>query len=312
MAEAQGKLSSWPGVCFVTRGPGASNAAIGLHTAFQDSTPMVLFVGQVAADQRDREAFQELDYRQVFGPGTLGMAKWVGEVQHADRLPEYVARAFHTAMQGRPGPGRAGAARRHADHADRGAGAAAHRAGAGLAGARRVAPAARAPAGGAAPARHCRRPAVERRERACAATLCRELAVAGGLRLSLSGHVRQPPSAVRRRRRHRHQSEARRARARGRPDPGHRRATGRDDDRRLRAPGGAAAAADAGASASGRRRTGPRLCRRPDAAVLAVARRPGARNPGGTGASAVGRLDGRGARRLRKQSGRGRRSSRWT
>ncbi len=104
MAEAQGKLSNWPGVCFVTRGPGASNAAIGLHTAFQDSTPMVLFVGQVASDQRDREAFQELDYRQVFGPGTLGMAKWVGEVQHADRLPEYVARAFHTAMQGRPGP----------------------------------------------------------------------------------------------------------------------------------------------------------------------------------------------------------------
>jgi acetolactate synthase-1/2/3 large subunit len=104
MAEAQGKLSNWPGVCFVTRGPGASNAAIGLHTAFQDSTPMVLFVGQVAADQRDRESFQELDYRQVFGPGTLGMAKWVGEVQHADRLPEYVARAFHTAMQGRPGP----------------------------------------------------------------------------------------------------------------------------------------------------------------------------------------------------------------
>jgi acetolactate synthase-1/2/3 large subunit len=104
MAEAQGKLSGWPGVCFVTRGPGASNAAIGLHTAFQDSTPMMLFIGQVASDQRDREAFQELDYRQVFGPGTLGMAKWVGEVQHADRLPEYVARAFHTAMQGRPGP----------------------------------------------------------------------------------------------------------------------------------------------------------------------------------------------------------------
>ena len=104
MAEAQGKLAHWPGVCFVTRGPGASNAAIGLHTAFQDSTPMVLFIGQVASEQRDREAFQELDYRQVFGPGTLGMAKWVAEVQHADRLPEYVARAFHTAMQGRPGP----------------------------------------------------------------------------------------------------------------------------------------------------------------------------------------------------------------
>jgi len=104
MAEAQGKLSGRPGVCFVTRGPGATNASIGVHTAFQDSTPLVLFVGQVASDQRDREAFQELDYRQFFGPGTLGMAKWAAEVQSADRLPEYVARAFHVALQGRPGP----------------------------------------------------------------------------------------------------------------------------------------------------------------------------------------------------------------
>lgn len=104
MAEAQGKLSGRPGICFVTRGPGATNASIGLHTAFQDSTPMVLFIGQVASDQRDREAFQEVDYRQMFGPGTLGMAKWVGEVHEADRLPEYIARAFHTALQGRPGP----------------------------------------------------------------------------------------------------------------------------------------------------------------------------------------------------------------
>jgi acetolactate synthase-1/2/3 large subunit len=104
MADAQGKLSGRPGICFVTRGPGATNASIGLHTAFQDSTPMILFIGQVASDQRDREAFQEVDYRQMFGPGTLGMAKWVGEVHDADRLPEYVARAFHTAMQGRPGP----------------------------------------------------------------------------------------------------------------------------------------------------------------------------------------------------------------
>ena len=104
MAEAQGKLSGRPGVCFVTRGPGATNASIGLHTAFQDSTPMVLFIGQVASDQRDREAFQEVDYRQMFGPGTLGFAKWVGEVHDADRLPEYVSRAFHTALQGRPGP----------------------------------------------------------------------------------------------------------------------------------------------------------------------------------------------------------------
>jgi len=104
MAEAHGKLTGRPGVCFVTRGPGAANAAVGLHTAFQDSTPMVLFVGQVASDQRDREAFQEVDYRQMFGPGSLGFSKWVGEVHDADRLPEYIARAFHTAMQGRPGP----------------------------------------------------------------------------------------------------------------------------------------------------------------------------------------------------------------
>jgi acetolactate synthase I/II/III large subunit len=104
MAEAHGKLSGRPGICFVTRGPGATNASIGVHTAFQDSTPMILFIGQVASDQRDREAFQEVDYRQMFGPGTLGLAKWVGEVHDADRLPEYVARAFHTAMQGRPGP----------------------------------------------------------------------------------------------------------------------------------------------------------------------------------------------------------------
>ncbi len=104
MADAQGKLSGRPGVCLVTRGPGASNAAVGLHTALQDSTPMVLLVGQVASDQRDREAFQEVDYRQMFGPGTLGMAKWAAQIDSADRVPEYVARAFHTALQGRPGP----------------------------------------------------------------------------------------------------------------------------------------------------------------------------------------------------------------
>jgi acetolactate synthase I/II/III large subunit len=104
MAEAHGKLTGRPGVCFVTRGPGATNASIGVHVAFQDSTPMILLVGQVAAGQRDREAFQEIDYRQMFGPGTLGLAKWVAEVHDADRLPEYVARAFRTAMQGRPGP----------------------------------------------------------------------------------------------------------------------------------------------------------------------------------------------------------------
>lgn len=104
MAEAQGKLTGRPGVLMVTRGPGATNASIGIHSAFQDSTPMVVIIGQVGADFRDREAFQEVDYRQFFGPGTLGMAKWAAEVGDASRLPEYIARAFHTAMQGRPGP----------------------------------------------------------------------------------------------------------------------------------------------------------------------------------------------------------------
>jgi acetolactate synthase-1/2/3 large subunit len=104
MAEAHGKLTGRPGVCFVTRGPGATNASIGVHTAFQDSTPMVLFVGDVASDQRDREAFQEVDYTSFFGPSTKGMAKRVERIDEPDRLPEYVARAFATAINGRPGP----------------------------------------------------------------------------------------------------------------------------------------------------------------------------------------------------------------
>jgi acetolactate synthase-1/2/3 large subunit len=104
MAEAAGKMTNRPGVCFVTRGPGATNASIGVHTAFQDSTPMVLFVGDVASDQRDREAFQEVEYNNFFGPSTKGMAKRVERIDDADRIPEYVARAFATAMNGRPGP----------------------------------------------------------------------------------------------------------------------------------------------------------------------------------------------------------------
>jgi acetolactate synthase-1/2/3 large subunit len=104
MAEAHGKLTGRPGVCFVTRGPGATNASIGVHTAFQDSTPMVLFVGDVASDMRDREAFQEVDYESFFGPSTKGFAKRVERIDDARRIPEYVARAFATAMNGRPGP----------------------------------------------------------------------------------------------------------------------------------------------------------------------------------------------------------------
>lgn len=104
MAEAHGKLTGRPGVCFVTRGPGATNASIGLHTAFQDSTPLVLFVGDVASDMRDREAFQEVNYESFFGPSTKGMAKRVERIDDARRIPEYIARAFATAMNGRPGP----------------------------------------------------------------------------------------------------------------------------------------------------------------------------------------------------------------
>jgi len=104
MADAHARLSGRPGVCMVTRGPGAANAAIGLHTAFQDSVPLVMLVGDVASDTRDREAFQEIDFASFFGPTTKGLAKRVERVDHADRIPEYVARAFATAMQGRPGP----------------------------------------------------------------------------------------------------------------------------------------------------------------------------------------------------------------
>ncbi len=100
MAEAFGKLSGRPGICFVTRGPGATNAAAGLHVAMQDSTPMILFVGQVGRDMREREAFQEIDYRRMFG----SVVKWVAEIDSAERVPEFVSRAFHVAVAGRPGP----------------------------------------------------------------------------------------------------------------------------------------------------------------------------------------------------------------
>ena len=100
MAEACGKATGRPGICFVTRGPGAANAAAGLHIARQDSTPLILFVGQIARDMREREAFQELDYRAVFG----SIAKWTTEIDDPARIPELISRAFYTATSGRPGP----------------------------------------------------------------------------------------------------------------------------------------------------------------------------------------------------------------
>jgi len=100
MAEAHGKLTGRPGVAFVTRGPGATNASAGVHVAMQDSTPMILFVGQVARGDHDREAFQEVDYRAMFAP----LAKWAGQIDATERIPEYLSRAFHVAQAGRPGP----------------------------------------------------------------------------------------------------------------------------------------------------------------------------------------------------------------
>ncbi|MCY3995858.1 MAG: thiamine pyrophosphate-binding protein [Rhodobacter sp.] len=100
MAEATGKMTGRPGIAFVTRGPGATNASSGVHVARQDSTPMILFVGQIARGHRDREAFQEVDFRAFFGP----IAKWAAEIDQTERIPEYVNRAFHVAMSGRPGP----------------------------------------------------------------------------------------------------------------------------------------------------------------------------------------------------------------
>ena len=100
MAEAYGKLTGRPGICFVTRGPGATNASIGVHTAFQDSTPLILFIGQVDSEFTEREAFQEIDYRRMYGQ----MAKWVAQIDRADRVPEMVSHAFHLAVSGRPGP----------------------------------------------------------------------------------------------------------------------------------------------------------------------------------------------------------------
>ncbi|MFQ1699495.1 thiamine pyrophosphate-binding protein [Loktanella agnita] len=100
MAEAYGKMTGQPGVCFVTRGPGATNASAGIHIARQDSTPLVMFVGQIDNRHTDRETFQEVDYKSLFG----GLAKWVAQVDHTERLPEYIGRAFRVAMSGRPGP----------------------------------------------------------------------------------------------------------------------------------------------------------------------------------------------------------------
>ncbi len=245
MAEAHGKLTGRPGVCFVTRGPGATNASIGVHTAFQDSTPLVLFVGDVASDTRDREPFQEVDYNAFFGPSTKGMAKRVERIDDARRIPEYVARAFATAMNGRPGPVVLVLPEDMLTHTvDRATTPAPQprqcpvtawtdpQALATLQG-----PA----AGGTAPHRHCRRQRLDGGVGAGAAVVRRELATAGGQCVPLPGHLRQPPPELRRRCGHRHQPQAGATRQGRRPGDRPGPAPGRDDHQRLHAAAGARA-----------------------------------------------------------------------
>ena len=100
MADAYARSTGKPGVCFVTRGPGATNASAGIHISQQDSVPVILFVGQVGRDMMEREAFQEIDYRRMYGQ----LAKWVAQIDQAERIPEFLSHAYHVAQQGRPGP----------------------------------------------------------------------------------------------------------------------------------------------------------------------------------------------------------------
>ena len=233
MAEAYGKLTGRPGICIVTRGPGATHASVGVHTAFQDSTPLILLVGQVASDQEEREAFQEVDYRRMFGP----LAKWVAQIDRADRIPEYVARAFSTACAGRPGPvvlalpedmlaretDAPDAAPFHVVQPHPGA-------------ERDRAPARRCSRGAERPFVDARRRAAGRRARRDGLQTFLEANDAARRRgVPPPGRDRQRLAELRRRRRHRHQPDARGARPRGRPPARRRPAPRRDDDVRLHA-----------------------------------------------------------------------------
>ena len=100
MADAYAKLTNKPGICIVSRGPGATNASNGIHTAYQDSTPVILLIGQVSRNEREREAQQEIDYKEMFKP----MVKYVAEINDADRIPEFINKAFYISQSGRPGP----------------------------------------------------------------------------------------------------------------------------------------------------------------------------------------------------------------
>ena len=255
MAEAYGKLTGKPGICFVTRGPGATNASIGLHTGFQDSTPMILLVGQVAREATDREAFQEIDYRRMFGQ----MAKWVAQIEDARRIPELISQAFHTALNGRPGPVVLALPEDmlvdEVEVADAGPYKIARGAPApdDMATLRELLAAGRAADGDRGRRRLDRQglrrhPCLRRGQRPA------------GLRLvPQPGPVRQPPSQLCRRSRRRRRPGAGQAAEGLRPHHRRRPAAGRGDDRRLHAVRPAGAQAEAGACPCRRRGAGPRL-----------------------------------------------------
>ena len=255
MAEAYGKLTGRPGICFVTRGPGATNASPGIHIAMQDSTPLILFVGQVDSAMKEREAFQELDYRAVFGT----MAKWVTEIEDPARLPELISRAFHVATSGRPGPvvialpedmlTRKRERRRRA----------ALRAGRDPSLARPDGRAAEAHLGGDAPDRDPRRQPLVGAGRAALRALCRALRAAGDDLVPPPDAVPGRPPGLRRRLRHRAEPEAPRPHQGRRPRAPRRRAHVGDAVAELHAVRHPDAAAAARPRASGRRRARPRL-----------------------------------------------------
>ena len=197
MADAWGKITGEPGVCFVTRGPGAANAMSGLHVAQQDSTPLVMFVGMPARDTEDRDAFQEIDVKRLFS----SFVKWAGVIRHTERIPEYVSHAFHAARSGRPGPVVLGlpedmlSAECEAIDAKPARIAAGGSHGGRHGGARRQA------RQGIAPADDRRRAGLERRRAEGRAGLCRALRSARRDVVPLPGLRRQPPSLQRRLRR---------------------------------------------------------------------------------------------------------------
>ncbi len=204
MAEAVGKATGRPGICFVTRGPGATNASAGVHIARQDSTPLILFVGQIARHTREREAFQELDYRAVFG----SIAKWATEIDDPARIPEIVSRAYLHRDQRAARPGGDRAARGHAGRARRGSGCAAVRTGRDLARPHRHEPAAEDDLGGGAADRAARRQPLVGGGLCVGAAFRRAVRAAGRHHVPPRAPVRPGPPLLCRRPRHRAQSEA--------------------------------------------------------------------------------------------------------